>query len=100
MPLNTRLLDEVLAEGPERVGAEFYARSVSQKERGGTPPQVGAELCVFLLSAASDGITGKLISAVWDPWPDLTRHREELAGSDIYALRRILPEERGKQWAP
>ena len=32
--LNTRLLDEVLAAGPEKVGADFYTRSVQQqKER-------------------------------------------------------------------
>ena len=33
--LNTRLLDEVLAAGPEKVGADFYARAVRQKQDGG-----------------------------------------------------------------
>ena len=35
-------------------------------DEGGTPLRIGAELCVFLGSAASDGITGKLIAAQWD----------------------------------
>jgi NAD(P)-dependent dehydrogenase (short-subunit alcohol dehydrogenase family) len=96
--LNTRLLDEVLAEGPERVGPEFYARAVSQKQRGGTPPQVGADLCVYLLSSASDGISGKLISAVWDPWRELASHAEELKSTDVYTLRRIVPADRGLKW--
>jgi 3-oxoacyl-[acyl-carrier protein] reductase len=39
-----------------------------------------------------------LISAVWDPWADLPGRRDELAASDIYTLRRIVPEERGKDW--
>jgi 3-oxoacyl-[acyl-carrier protein] reductase len=98
--LNTRLLDEVLAAGPEKVGEAFYAASMKQKASGGTPLTRGAELCSFLASPASDGITGRLISAVWDPWPDLPAHLEELRGSDIYTLRRIVPEERGKQWNP
>jgi 3-oxoacyl-[acyl-carrier protein] reductase len=96
--LNTRLLEEVLEAGPERVGEAFYKQSVAQKESGGVPLQTGAALCAFLASSASDGITGRLISAVWDPWQDLADRRDELARSDIYTLRRIVPEDRGKRW--
>lgn len=96
--LNTRLLDEVLAAGPEQVGASFYERSLQQKARGGTPLEKGAELAVFLGSAASDGITGKLISAIWDPWASLPDHRDDLNRTDIYTLRRIVPKDRGLGW--
>jgi len=96
--LNTRLLDEVIAAGPEKVGAQFYARSLKQQQEGGTPLEKGASLAVFLGSAASDGITGRLISAVWDKWAELPGHRDELAGSDIYTLRRIVPKDRGITW--
>jgi NAD(P)-dependent dehydrogenase (short-subunit alcohol dehydrogenase family) len=96
--LNTRLLDEILEAGPERVGKAFYDASVRQKASGGTPLKRGAGLCVYLACEASDGITGKLISAVWDPWEQLDRWRDELQGSDIYTLRRITPEDRGKSW--
>jgi NAD(P)-dependent dehydrogenase (short-subunit alcohol dehydrogenase family) len=93
--LNTRLLDEVLAAGPEKVGQDFYARSVKQKQTGGAPLQKGAELALFLGSSASDGISGKLISALWDPWADFPRHLEVLRKTDVYTLRRIVPEDRG-----
>ncbi len=96
--LNTRLLDEILAAGPEKVGPVFYEQSLKQKEQGGTPLERGAALCVFLGSTASDGITGKLISAVWDPWEQLPEHLNDLQESDIYTLRRIVPHERGKEW--
>ena len=96
-PLNTRLLDEVLEAGPERVGDSFYARAVKQKEDGGAPVERSAALAVFLASAASDGITGKLLSAIWDPWERLTSHRDEM-NSDIYTLRRIVPKDRGLPW--
>ena len=46
----------------------------------------------------SDGITGKLISAVWDPWENLPEYLDDLKKSDIYTLRRIVPEDRGKNW--
>jgi 3-oxoacyl-[acyl-carrier protein] reductase len=96
--LNTRLLDEVLAAGPDKVGRDFYDRSVKQRDQGGVPLEKGAELTVFLASAASDGITGRLLSAVWDDWARLPQHREQLARSDVYTLRRIVPEDRGGQW--
>jgi 3-oxoacyl-[acyl-carrier protein] reductase len=96
--LNTRLLDEVLEAGPERVGHAFYEQALKQKESGGTPIERGAALCVFLASSSGDRITGKLLSAVWDPWEDLPQHVDDLASSDIYTLRRIVPSDRGKLW--
>jgi NAD(P)-dependent dehydrogenase (short-subunit alcohol dehydrogenase family) len=93
--LNTRLLDEVLSAGPEKVGKAFYERSLKQRDEGGAPLDKGAALSVFLASAESDGITGKLLSAVWDDWQNLPARREQLAKSDVYTLRRIVPEDRG-----
>ncbi|MFH1620223.1 MAG: SDR family oxidoreductase [bacterium] len=97
--LNTRMLDEILAEGPDKVGKEFYIKAMKQKEKGGTPLKKGAELAVYLASSESEGVTGKLISAVWDPWQDFKEHKAELNASDIYTLRRIVPEDRGKKWS-
>lgn len=94
-PLNTRMLDEVLAAGPDRVGPDVYWRARDQKARGGAPLEKGASLAVFLGSEASDGITGKLISAIWDPWPSFPSHLDKLLATDVYTLRRILPRDRG-----
>jgi 3-oxoacyl-[acyl-carrier protein] reductase len=96
--LATRLLDQAIAAGPEKVGHDFHARMTKIKQEGGTPLQRGAELCVYLASSMSDGISGRLLSAVWDPWPSLQNHAEELQNSDIYTLRRIVPEDRGRRW--
>ena len=96
--LNTRMLDEVLASGPEAVGNEFYERALQQKASGGAGLEKGASLAVFLGSAGSDGITGKLISAIWDPWEELDRYKADLEDSDIYTLRRIIPSDRGLDW--
>ena len=95
--LNTRLLDEVIAAGPDKVGKAFHGRALEQKRSGGTPLERGAELAVWLASSDSDGITGKLLSAVWDPWRELPAHRTDL-DSDVYTLRRIVPGDRGLDW--
>jgi NAD(P)-dependent dehydrogenase (short-subunit alcohol dehydrogenase family) len=96
--LNTNMLDEVLEAGPEAVGEKFYAKAVEQRDNGGTPLTRGADLAVYLGSRRSDGITGRLLSAVWDPWEELEQHAETLQESDIYTLRRIVPAERGELW--
>lgn len=95
--LNTRLLDEVLMAGASAVGDSFYNAALEQRKSGGTPLELGAELCLFLASREADGITGKLISAPWDPWRRFGVEKDRLAG-DVYTLRRIVPEERGWSW--
>lgn len=96
--LNTRLLDQVLDAGPEAVGGAFFERSLKQKEQGGASLRTAAELTAFLASSESDGITGKLISAPWDPWQDFPARLEDLSGTDVYTLRRIVPRDRGLDW--
>jgi NAD(P)-dependent dehydrogenase (short-subunit alcohol dehydrogenase family) len=96
--LNTRLLDQVLEAGPDKVGQAFYERALKQKAQGGAPLEKGASLAVFLASAASDGITGKLLSAVWDPWESLPERLDDLQRTDVYTLRRIVPKDRGLEW--
>ncbi len=86
--VNTRLLDEVLAAG-ERAGEEFYAKAQQQKANGGAPAALAAELAVFLASPAAAGITGRLISAVWDDWKSLPERAPELDCSALFTLRRI-----------
>jgi NAD(P)-dependent dehydrogenase (short-subunit alcohol dehydrogenase family) len=97
--LATRLTDQLLAAGPGRVGQAFYDRILkTMKEGSSTPLAVPAKLCVWLASGASDGVTGKLIAAVWDPYENFPQHLAELNGTDIYTLRRIVPKDRGMGW--
>lgn len=96
--INTRLTEEVLALGPAVVGQAEYDTALKQKATGGGSLDRALGLIEYLLSEKSDGITGRLLAAPWDPWPTLAAHREALAKSDIYTLRRILPEERGQKF--
>src|SRR5262249_30266680 len=56
--VNTKFLDELLAAGPEKVGQEFYQKSIRQRDQGGVPPEKAAELTLYLLSKASEGLFG------------------------------------------
>lgn len=96
--INTRLTDEVIAKGPAVVGESEYAAALKQKQTGGSSLARALDLVVYLLSEKSDGITGRLLSAPWDPWETLHTKAATLASSDIYTLRRIVPEERGQKF--
>jgi NAD(P)-dependent dehydrogenase (short-subunit alcohol dehydrogenase family) len=96
--LNTQMLEQTLAAGPDLVGEGQFAQAEKQKAGGGSSLERAASLCVYLASAAADGITGRLISAPWDPWPTLHEHTAELTATDIYTLRRIVPADRSKLW--
>lgn len=87
--LNTRLLDEVLASGAEKVGADFFARALEQKQTGGADPRAAVKLICFLLSDSSSMISGRLISAVWDRWDLWPEYAQQISATDAFTLRRI-----------
>jgi 3-oxoacyl-[acyl-carrier protein] reductase len=93
----TRMTEEILAGGPAAGAAEVEAARKA-KDAGGAPMARAIGLVEWLLSPSSDGISGRLLSAQWDPWPDLARRKDELASSDVYTLRRVVPEDRAKSW--
>lgn len=95
--MNTQLLTDILSVDEAVIGEE-YEKAQKLLKTGGTDMQIPVGLCVYLASSESDGITGRLISAVWDSWTDLHTHLKQLQNSDIYTLRRILPADRGFSW--
>jgi NAD(P)-dependent dehydrogenase (short-subunit alcohol dehydrogenase family) len=85
----TRMHDVTLAAGPERAGREYFERTQRDLEQGGTSPELAAELVEFLLSPQAKGISGKLISAPWDPWRE-EEFQEKLRRDESFAtIRRI-----------
>lgn len=96
-PMKTRLLDDIL-RNPQTSGSAEVAKVLALDE---TPDRSFDRVCRLVLFLASDtaqGITGKLISAQWDRWEDWPSHREELATTDAYTLRRIAGKDRGMPW--
>jgi NAD(P)-dependent dehydrogenase (short-subunit alcohol dehydrogenase family) len=95
--VNTKMLELVLAAG-EAAGREEMAKAKKQKQEGGVPPPKVAELAVFLASEKSDGLSGRLISLPWDNWTAIPQHVPDIMSSDVFAMRRIIPQDRGYAW--
>lgn len=96
--LNTKMTQAVLDAGSKLAGEKEYKGAFQLNLKSDLVMTRAADMVVFLASSACDGITGKLISAVWDPWETLPEHIEELNKTDIYTLRRIVPKDRGMEW--
>jgi NAD(P)-dependent dehydrogenase (short-subunit alcohol dehydrogenase family) len=90
-PLNTRFVDEAIAAGPERLGQALYDEIMRIRSSGGTPFELAANLCAYLASRQSDGVTGKLISARHDDWAKFHERIGELNATELYTMRRIDP---------
>ena len=88
---------QALAAG-DAVGEEFKVKSIRQKQEGGVPPERIAELVLFLSSPQSDGLSGRLISLLWDNWQEIPEHLKEVMSSDVFTMRRIIPSDRGYEW--
>jgi NAD(P)-dependent dehydrogenase (short-subunit alcohol dehydrogenase family) len=86
-PVESGMWDELRSFKPpdEKTIAELKRMD----ESGGVSPLVAAELAVFLASDRSNGLTGRLISAVWDPWSSFDQRINEIMNSEAGTLRRV-----------
>jgi NAD(P)-dependent dehydrogenase (short-subunit alcohol dehydrogenase family) len=95
--LKTKLLEQMLEEGPDRIGEKLYSKS-SQKADSIYDSTHKAVDLIYFLASEENKITGKLISAEWDNWSAFQDHSDELKGTDLYTLRRIVGRDRDAQW--
>jgi 3-oxoacyl-[acyl-carrier protein] reductase len=96
--MKTALLEEVVFSGEAIAGMPEFEIAKKVFSQGGVPMDKVADLALFLASDASFGITGKLVSAVWDNWQEWPKHIEQLQVSDTYTLRRISGRDRNMEW--
>jgi NAD(P)-dependent dehydrogenase (short-subunit alcohol dehydrogenase family) len=89
--INTRFLDDLLAAGEDRAGPEAWAEAQRQRASGGAGPERAVQLAVLLASDDGRGITGRLISAIWDDWESLPARAGSL-DDEAFTLRRVVPE--------
>jgi NAD(P)-dependent dehydrogenase (short-subunit alcohol dehydrogenase family) len=86
----TEIHRATIAAGVEQVGEDYFRRTARAVTSGeGDSPELAAGLVSFLVSGASEPITGKLISARWDPWHDEEFLRRLVDDADFGTLRRI-----------
>jgi NAD(P)-dependent dehydrogenase (short-subunit alcohol dehydrogenase family) len=84
--IHTNMVDEILNAGAA-AGEEDRAEAQQLVDAGGQDPDRAAALAVFLASSRSDGLSGRLISAMWDDWEHLDI--AAVMGSEQFTVRRL-----------
>ena len=85
----TGIHEATLQAGAELVGDNYFAETQERLGGKAVPPTHAAEVCAFLVSDESAGITGRLISAVWDPWREAASDSPLRTSASFGRLRRI-----------
>lgn len=88
------LTRSIIKAGKRSAGDSEYDNAINLQLHNTHNEEIAAELVYFLTSMECNTITGKLISAVWDPWKELPKYLDILSQTDIYTLRRIIPADR------
>lgn len=95
--VDTGLQDAVIEAGRTAGAIGERIRLARETGQGAVGPELAAALALFLASDASAGLTGKLISAPYDPWREWTGDRAHaLSASDWFTLRRLDPHTIGR----
>ncbi len=93
--VDTQLQDSILTPN-SGAGQEMINRmsKVRKTGLGAVPPELASDLCLFLVSDASQKLTGKLISAPHDPWKKWQNNEkllDEVANSELFTIKRVDP---------
>jgi NAD(P)-dependent dehydrogenase (short-subunit alcohol dehydrogenase family) len=89
--VKTPIHDSTLRSGPQKSGKDFFDFTVKKLAESSVPISKPVDLVKYLLSEQSRGLTGKTISASFDPWDSKTFSDSiaEINDSEIYTMKRI-----------
>tara|TARA_B100000902_G_C27303961_1_gene914349 strand:- start:1118 stop:2029 length:912 start_codon:yes stop_codon:yes gene_type:complete len=84
--VNTQMLEQRLAAG-SKIGEFERDAAKDLIQNGGTDIEKPAALAVFLASDRSNGLSGRLLSAIWDPWEKMDF--KKIMETEIFTMRRL-----------
>lgn len=87
----TPIHEDTMRAGPDKAGEEYFQYTKRLLREGAVPMEVPVACVRFLLSEQAGDLTGKTISASFDPWGThvFQERIAEINQSDLYTLRRI-----------
>ncbi len=84
----TGFVDGILDAGPDASGTELFETTRRQRAHPDSLDRY-LDLLHFVISPDADWLTGRLVSARWDPPESLRARRREIEASNLLTLRRI-----------
>jgi NAD(P)-dependent dehydrogenase (short-subunit alcohol dehydrogenase family) len=96
--VNTQMFREQLKENKKSIGEKNWQALKKQLASGGESIEKAPELALFLACQDGNELSGRVISAIWDNWKELTNKKGDIDNTDIYKMRRIVPKDRGQDF--
>ena len=90
--IHTRMWEEITDRAQAAGDTELYEFGQQVTGGGGASIERAAELAVWLAGQASGDLSGRLVHAVTDDFPNLPPRIPDIMASNIYTLRRVEPE--------
>ena len=87
--INTRMWEQIRDDAEAIGDTELYEFGKRVTSGGGASIEMAAELAVWLASDTSASLSGRLIHAVTDDYPNLASRITDIMSSDAYTLRRV-----------
>lgn len=87
--INTRMWEQIRDDAGAVGDTELYEFGKRVTSGGGASIEKAAELAVWLASDTSASLSGRLIHAVTDDFPNLASRISDVMASDAYTLRRM-----------
>ncbi len=87
--IHTRMWEDITERAQAAGDTELYQFGQQVTGGGGASIERAAALAVWLAGNASGALSGRLVHAVTDDFPNLSAHIPSIMASDVYTLRRV-----------
>ena len=92
--VNTKMFDEQLKADKNSIGEKNWQELQDRLSSGGAPIDKAPELALFIASQNRKEFNGRVISAIWDDWENISDQKEKIIDTDIFQMRRVIPKDR------
>ncbi len=92
--VNTKMFDEQLKIGKNSIGEKNWQALKDRLASGGDSIYKASELALFIACQNRKELNGRVISAIWDNWENISKQKEKIIDTDVFQMRRIVPKDR------
>ncbi|MEE9571670.1 MAG: SDR family oxidoreductase [Candidatus Neomarinimicrobiota bacterium] len=92
--VNTKMFDKQLETGKNSVGKKNWQALQDRLASGGDSINKAPELALFIACQNRKELNGRVISAIWDNWENISKQKEKIIDTDVFQMRRIVPKDR------
>ncbi len=92
--VNTSMFDEQLKASKDSIGENNWNALQNRLNSGGDSIKKAPELALYIACENRKELSGRVISAIWDDWENISNQKEKIIDTDIFQMRRIVPKDR------